>query len=89
MSRIIRSLAAVALTGAVALPAALAAPPAIGNRANGLDYQPTPSEIATLEKADSVQFSAPSHPQLENIDRNLLREEGASTTSVPDVATHP
>lgn len=69
-----------------------AIPRDIGNRANGFDYQPTPSEVVPREKAAGVRPSRMSQEEtnrdLEQIDRNLLREEGASTSSVPNLATH-
>jgi hypothetical protein len=62
-------------------------PRSIGNRANGFDYQPTQGEVVQREQAAGVRPSSASQQatdqELENIDRNLLREEGLSTSSVP------
>lgn len=64
-------------------------PPVIGNRANGKDYQPTPSVVIPREKATGV-LPPPSQEkatdqELERIDKTLLREQGMSTKSVPDL----
>ncbi len=60
---------------------------ATGNRANGLNYQPTPNEVVPREKAAGVQPPAAQRGSnsrtLENIDKNLLHDEGKSTKSVP------
>jgi hypothetical protein len=64
----------------------------IGNRANGFSYQPTPSEVVPREEAAGVRPSGASEEQtnreLEKMDRDLLREEGAGTASVPNLAAH-
>ena len=66
-----------------------AVPRSIGNRANGFDYQPTPSEVIPREKAAGVRPPASSQEQtdrdLEQMDRDLLRDEGVSTSSVPNL----
>lgn len=65
-------------------------PSAIGNRANGRDYQPTPSEVVPREKAAGLRPSdaqqQATDQQLEKTDRQLLRSEGLSTKSVPNIA---
>jgi hypothetical protein len=67
----------------------LAIPRSIGNHANGFDYQPTPSEVIPREKAAGVRPSATSEEntnrELEELDRDLLRKEGLSTSSVPNM----
>ncbi len=61
-----------------------------GNRANGRDYQPTPAEVQPRERAAGIQPPAPQQTRndrdLERIDRELLREHGLSTSSVPAIA---
>jgi hypothetical protein len=66
-------------------------PSEIGNRANGFDYQPTPREIVPREKASGLlpptaQQDATGR-DLERMDRDLLRDEGLSTRSVPKLST--
>ena len=61
----------------------------IGNRANGLSYQPTPAEVVPLEQSSGVRPStahqnATDH-ELERLDRRLLQNEGMSTSSVPTI----
>lgn len=70
-------------------PGRVAAPREDGNRANGRDYQPTPSEVVPREKAAGI---GPSGAQkdangqlLERMDKDLLREQGLSTKSVPNL----
>ncbi len=67
------------------------AQPSYGNRANGFNYQPTPGEVDSREKASGVRPSATSQKStdetLEQIDRDLLRQEGLSTQSVPAIKT--
>lgn len=62
-----------------------------GNRANGFDYQPTPSEVAPREKAADILPPAAQQKAtdrtLEQMDKNLLRDEGLNTKSVPNAAT--
>jgi hypothetical protein len=62
-------------------------PRSIGNRANGFSYQPTPGEVVQKEKAAGVRPSTASQQatdqELEKVDRDLLRKEGLSTSSVP------
>jgi hypothetical protein len=62
-------------------------PREIGNRANGYDSQPTPSELAPREKAAGIVPAAAQqraeNQELERIDKNLLQSEGLSTESVP------
>jgi hypothetical protein len=62
-------------------------PREIGNRANGYDYQPTPSELVPREKAAGI-VQPPAQRRAENqeldsIDKQLLQSEGLSTKSVP------
>ncbi|MEA2737389.1 MAG: hypothetical protein QOH05_696 [Acetobacteraceae bacterium] len=69
---------------------AYGAPPTeIGNRANGFSYQPTPSEVVPRERSAGVQPSAArekaENQDLERMDADLLREEGLSTKSVPNL----
>jgi len=63
------------------------APAEIGNRANGFDYQPTPSEVVPRERAAGVQPPAAERERenwdLERMDKQLLKSEGLSTDSVP------
>lgn len=65
-------------------------PAANGNRANGFSYQPTPGEVVPREKATGVQPPAAQQNQtnrdLERIDKNLMRDEGLSTKSVPKMS---
>jgi len=62
-----------------------------GNRANGFDYQPTPSEVVPREKAAGILPPAAQQKAtdktLEQLDKNLLRDEGLSTKSVPKMTT--
>jgi len=62
-------------------------PKEIGNRANGYDYQPTPSELAPREKAAGIVPPAAQqraeNQELDRIDKELLQSEGLSTKSVP------
>jgi hypothetical protein len=62
-------------------------PCAIGNRANGFSYQPTPREVdpreASLGLRPSREHQASMDQALENLDRSLMRDEGLSTASVP------
>ena len=62
-------------------------PREIGNRANGYDYQPTPSELAPREKAAGIVPSPAQqraeNQELDSIDKQLLQSEGLSTKSVP------
>jgi hypothetical protein len=64
-------------------------PSAIGNHANGFDYQPTPGEIVPREKAAGIRPPAAQQratdQELEQLDKDLLREEGLSTKSVPKI----
>lgn len=67
-------------------------PRVIGNRANGFSYQPTPSEVVPREEAAGLRppglTQEQTNRELEKIDRDLLREEGASTSSVPNLFSH-
>lgn len=79
---------AVALLCLPAVAMAQGAPPAqIGNRANGRDYQPTPAQVAPREKAAGVLPSPDKQKavngDLERMDKDLLRQEGLDTKSVP------
>ena len=62
-------------------------PSKIGNRANGLNYQPTPSELYPREALAGVWPSkvrqAPTDRTLEKLDRTLLNNERLSMGSVP------
>jgi hypothetical protein len=63
-----------------------------GNRANGFDYQPTSSEVVPREKAAGIlppaaQQKTTDHT-LEQMDKNLLRDEGLSTKSTPNMTTN-
>jgi hypothetical protein len=84
-------LSAPLLFASLFLPAVALAqvPDRIGNRANGRDYQPTPSQVAPAERQASVQPNARTEQSenrdLEKIDRDALRSEGMSTKSVPDM----
>ena len=64
-----------------------AVPQMIGNRANGFSYQPTPGEVRPREMAAGVRPSKAKQEEtdraLESMDRNLLRDEGMSSRSVP------
>ena len=56
-------------------------PKEIGNRANGNDYQPTPSELAPREKAAGIvpppsQQRAENQRILDSIDKQLLQSGG-------------
>jgi hypothetical protein len=61
-----------------------------GNRANGLDYEPTPAEVLPRERAAGIIPPAArqqSNDQaLERMDKNLLQSEGLNTKSVPTIA---
>jgi hypothetical protein len=65
-------------------------PHSIGNRANGFSYQPTPGEVVSKEKAAGLRPSDSSQQatdkDLDKIDRDLLKDEGMSTSSVPKLA---
>jgi len=68
-----------------------AVPAEIGNRANGKDYQPTPNGVAPREQAAGVLPDV-AHEQAQNraverIDKDALHSVGASTQSVPHMAT--
>lgn len=64
-----------------------AVPAANGNRANGLNYQPTPGQVAPREKAAGVAPSRTQRQQTDqalwNRDARLLKSQGLSTKSVP------
>lgn len=76
-----------ATTPALAQGTASTPPAAIGNRANGLSYQPTPSEVVPRERAAGIQPNgdneAAKDRDLERIDKDALRSVGQSTESVP------
>ena len=77
-----------ATTPVLAQGVGTASPPsAIGNRANGLSYQPTPSEVAPRERAAGIQPNkdgeAAKNRDLEAIGKDALRGVGQSTESVP------
>lgn len=76
--------------GAMAQDANSGSPPReIGNRANGYDYEPTPGEVVPREKAAGVRPSAEQQrttsQELQKMDKSLLRSEGLSTKSVPNM----
>ena len=79
--------------GVAMLPKVGVAQTATGNRANGFNYQPTPAEVDQREKKVGVRQSAAQQlatdRDLEDIDRMLLRNEGMSTKSVPDIQPRP
>lgn len=81
----------VAGTAMAQSPGGSSVPREIGNRANGFDYQPTPGEVGPREKSAGVQLPAAQRnatdQELEQMDKNLLREQGLSTKSVPNMAT--
>ena len=58
-----------------------------GNRANGLNYQPTPQQVAPREKAAGIQPPAAgqqaANRDLERMDKDLMRKEGLGTDNVP------
>jgi len=62
-------------------------PERIGNRANGFSYQPTPNEVVPRERAAGlrppVAAQAATNRDLETIDRDLLRQEGDGSSSIP------
>jgi hypothetical protein len=64
-------------------------PREIGNRANGKSYQPTPAEVHPREKAvdirPSQQQEQAEDKELHHLDKSLLRSEGLSTKSVPNM----
>lgn len=77
---------------AIAQPAANRSIPAeIGNRANGYDYQPTPSEVRPREESAGIRPPVAQQKatdrDLEQMDKALLREQGLSTSSVPKMTT--
>jgi hypothetical protein len=92
MSRIIITIAMAASIGGAVVPCTGMAQPETGNRANGYDYQPTPGEVLPLERRDGVAATpeqGASHGRtLEKIDRELLRNNGLSTSSVPNMTGH-
>jgi hypothetical protein len=62
-------------------------PREIGNRANGFDFQPTPSEVLPREESAGLRQSeteqSATDRDLATIDRSLLRKEGLSEQNVP------
>lgn len=88
--RTLAAIAVFALTGtalAQTPPGNNQPPASIGNRANGLDYQPTPNEIVPREKAAGVLPPAAQEraidQELRQLDYQALKSEGMSTQSVP------
>ena len=79
----------VCITGAITAQAQdrTAVPHVIGNRANGLSYQPMPGQTVPREVLAGVRPSKTrlqaTNEILESIDRRLLHDEGLSDTSVP------
>jgi hypothetical protein len=79
----------VCVIGAAMAPIANAEsiPCEIGNRANGLSYQPTSREVDAREASMGVRLSrqhqASMDQTLEDLDRSLMRNERLSTASVP------
>lgn len=67
-------------------------PHEIGNRAHGFSYQPTPGEVRPREAAaglrPSLSQEAGTNRQLQQIDRDLLRDEGLPPRTVPSFGLH-
>ncbi|HEX3574847.1 MAG TPA: hypothetical protein VHU42_09625 [Rhodopila sp.] len=65
-------------------------PAEIGNRANGLDYQPTQSEVVPREKASGIEppisRERAANADLIRMDKDLLLSEGIGTDSVPKLS---
>jgi hypothetical protein len=67
-------------------------PQEIGNRAHGFSYQPTQGEVRPREAAAGLRL--PSVRQeatdrtLQQLDRDLLRDEGLAPSTVPSFASH-
>ena len=84
----------VVTASAVAQTRGAGTPPAeIGNRSNGLSYQPTPNEVDGREAAKGIRPPAAEQRatdrRLEETDKQLLREEGLGTGSVPAIPARP
>ena len=79
----------VCVIGAAMAPGANAEriPCEIGNRANGLSYQPTPREVNLREASLGLRLSKEREASIDrtlgDLDRSLMRNEGLSTESVP------
>ena len=76
----------VVTASAVAQTRGAGTPPAeIGNRSNGLSYQPTPNEVDGREAAKGIRPPAAEQRatdrRLEKTDKQLLREEGLESDS--------
>jgi hypothetical protein len=86
--RLIIAIIAFALAGSAVAQTGDNTPPArIGNRANGLSYQPTPGQVAPREQAAGIAPTAEQQKQTNNelfrMDAQSLKAEGLSTNSVP------
>lgn len=88
MRHVLVPLAALVLIGTAHAQTPLNSPPAaIGNRANGLSYQPTPSQVAPRERAAGVGPSAQQlqkeNNDLSRLDAQSLKAEGLNPKSAP------
>jgi hypothetical protein len=67
-------------------------PQEIGNRAHGFSYQPTPGEVRPREAAAGVRPSSvwqeATDRTLQQLDRDLLRDEGLPPRTVPSFGPH-
>jgi hypothetical protein len=79
----------IALLGLACTPITAKAQPYTGNHENGNVYQPTPTQVLPLERREGVAATqsqaTESGRTLETIDRDLLRSDGVSTSSVPNM----
>ena len=88
-SRILFAVMALAVAGgsAVAQTKDSSVPSQIGNRANGLSYQPTPGQVGPREQAAGVapraQQQQRTNDDLFRMDAQSLKSEGLSPNSVP------
>jgi hypothetical protein len=75
----VKMMGSVALSLGVAMAAAVAQPSVIGNRANGLSYQPTQSEVVPREQnagvAQSPQHARQADAEVERLNRELQNKE--------------
>jgi hypothetical protein len=89
MSGLNTAAALTALLGLACTPITAKAQPYTGNHANGNVYQPTPTQVLPLERRDGVAATPSQATEngrtLETIDRDLLRSDGVSTSSVPNM----
>jgi hypothetical protein len=67
-------------------------PHEIGNRAHGFSYQPTPDEVRPREAAAGLRQSSDRQQAtdraLQQIDRDLLRDEGLAPRTLPSFVSH-